>query len=92
MKSKTSMTLDRVLSRSGLGSRNEAREIIAAGRVKVNGRVVRDPDLWVTPAEDMLHLDGRRLKNARRRYLVFYKPKGVITSRWGAWTRIPQGC
>jgi pseudouridine synthase len=41
---------------------------------------VRDPDLWVKPAEDILHLDGKRLRNARRRYLLFYKPTGVITS------------
>jgi 23S rRNA pseudouridine2605 synthase len=80
MKWKASMTLDRVLSRAGLGSRNEARRIIADGRMKVNGRTVRDPDLWVKPAEDILHFDGKRLRNARRRYLLFYKPKGVITS------------
>ncbi len=80
MISKTSMTLDRVLSRSGIGSRSEAREIIAAGRMKINGRVVRDPDRWVKPAEDVLHLDGKRLRHARKRYLLFYKPKGVITS------------
>jgi 16S rRNA U516 pseudouridylate synthase RsuA-like enzyme len=44
MKSKSTMTLDRVLSRFGLASRAEARQAIFAGRLKVNGRVVRDPD------------------------------------------------
>jgi 23S rRNA pseudouridine2605 synthase len=80
MKTKTSMTLDRALSRCGIGSRNEARTMIAAGRMKVNGRVVRDPDLWVEPDKDALHFDGKRLRNVRRRYLLFYKPRGVITS------------
>jgi 23S rRNA pseudouridine2605 synthase len=80
MPSKPTMTLDRVLSRFGLASRAAAREAIAAGRMKVNGRMVRNPDVWVNPARDTFHLDGQRLKPARKRYLLFYKPKGVITS------------
>ena len=80
MKSKSAMTLDRVLSRFGFASRTVARDQIRAGRVKVNGRVVRDPDVWVRPATDIFHLDGKRLKQAYKVYLLFYKPKGVITS------------
>jgi pseudouridine synthase len=80
MPTKPTMTLDRVLSRFGLASRNAAREAIMAGRMKVNGRIVRDPDVWVSPGRDTFHLDGQRLKPARKRYLLFYKPKGVITS------------
>ena len=74
------MTLDRVLSRFGLASRTAARQAILAGRLKVNGKVARDPDLWVQPDRVSLHLDGRRLRPARKTYLLFYKPKGVITS------------
>ena len=74
------MTLDRVLSRYGLASRTAARQAIQAGRLKVNGRVVRDPDSWVAPGSSTIQLDGQRLKAARRIYLLFYKPKGVITS------------
>ncbi len=80
MRSKSSMTLDRVLSRFGLASRSDARRAIAEGRLKVNGRVVRDPDLWVRPEEDVIHLDGKRLRRAAKLYVLFYKPKGVITS------------
>jgi len=80
MNSKPAITLDRVLSRFGLASRAEACETIRAGRLKVNGRVVRDPNCWVKPEIDVFHLDGRRLKPARRTYLLFYKPRGVITS------------
>jgi pseudouridine synthase len=80
MKSKSAMTLDRVLSRFGLASRSAAREAILAGRIKVNGRVVRDPDIWIRPDQDMLHLDGNRLRQARKIYVLFYKPKRVITS------------
>ena len=74
------MTLDRVLSRFGLASRTAARQAILAGRMKVNGRVVRDPEVWVSPERDTFLLDGHRLKPARKKYLLFYKPKGVITS------------
>ena len=81
MKSKSSMTLDRVLSRLGWASRTAAREAIRGGRLKVNGRVVRDPECWVQPERDVVQLDGQRLKPARKIYLLFYKPKGVITSR-----------
>jgi len=77
---KPTMTLDRVLSRFGLASRTTARQAILAGRLKLNGKVVRDPDLWVRPDEAKLHFDGQRLKPARKIYLLFYKPKGVITS------------
>jgi 23S rRNA pseudouridine2605 synthase len=80
MKSKEAMTLDRVLSRMGLASRTAAREAILAGRLTVNGRVVRDLKCWVRPGRDIVHLDGERLRAARRLYLLFYKPKGVITS------------
>ncbi len=80
MNSKPSMTLDRVLSRFGVASRTAAREAIVAGRMKVNGRIVRNPDVWVQPERDVFHFDGRSLRPARKRSLLFYKPKGVITS------------
>ncbi len=74
------MTLDRLLSRYGLAARTTACEAIRAGRLMVNGRVVRNPEMWVRPEVDVIHFDGRRLKPARKVYLLFYKPKGVITS------------
>src|SRR5208337_5582770 len=80
MKSKKVMTLDRVLSRFGLASRTTAREAILAGRVKINGRVVRDPEHWTDLQTDTIHVNGTRIRQARRTYLLFYKPKGVITS------------
>ncbi len=80
MKTKSSMTLDRVLSRFGVSSRAESRQAILGGRLKVNGQIVRNPDRWVRPETDVFHLDGERLRHARKIYLLFYKPKGVITS------------
>src|SRR5579872_2350254 len=80
MLSKVSITLDRVLSRYGIASRTVACEAIRAGRVKVNGRVEHDPGCWVQIDRDIVHLDGKRLKPISKTYLIFYKPKGVITS------------
>ena len=74
------MTLDRLLSRYGAASRSGARDVIRSGRVKVNGRVTRDPECWIRPGEDRVQLDGRRLRPERKLYLLFYKPKGVIVS------------
>lgn len=74
------MTLDRVLSRYGIASRVHARRAILSGRVKVNGRIVRDPDRWTHPEKEPVHMDGNLLKKTRAVYLLFYKPKGVITS------------
>ena len=80
MATKTAMTLDRVLSRFGIASRTASLEVIRAGRLKVNGKVERDPERWVWPERDAIHLDGKRLRPVPRMYLLLYKPKGVITS------------
>jgi len=73
-------TLDRLISRAGLGSRAQAEEWIRAGRVRVNGRVVRTIETWVDPERDTLELDGKPLVAAERLYLALNKPKGYLTS------------
>jgi len=79
-------TLDRVLSKAGLGSRTEAKRWIAARRVAVNGRIVTDPERWIDPGKDRVTVDGKRLRAAARVYLLLYKPKGYVTTY-----RDPQG-
>jgi 23S rRNA pseudouridine2605 synthase len=73
-------TLDRVLSKAGLGSRTEARSWIGAGRVAVNGKPIRTPDFWVDLSRDRVAFDGHPLAAARKRYLLLYKPKGYLTT------------
>jgi len=73
-------TLERVLSKAGLGSRTEARSWIAARRVRVNGKVVQSPDHWVDFERDRVTLDGQPVRSARKVYLLLYKPKGYITT------------
>jgi pseudouridine synthase len=73
-------TLERVLSKAGLGSRTEARSWIGSGRVSVNGRVVRDPDAWIDLERDRVSFDGKPLKREQRTYLLLHKPAGYITT------------
>jgi len=73
-------TLDRVLSRAGLGSRTEARRWVADGRVSVDGKTVRIPDAWVDPAKNRIKFDGRPIESKRKLYLLLYKPKGYLTT------------
>jgi pseudouridine synthase len=79
-------TLERVLSKAGVGSRVDARGWIASGRVKVNGQVVRDPDQWIDMKRDRVRLDGKPLQTRERVYLLLYKPTGYLTTY-----RDPQG-
>src|SRR5713101_4019545 len=71
-------TLERVLSKAGVGSRTEAREWIAARRVRVNGRVITDPDTWIDLKRDHVLFDGKPLQRVERTYLLLYKPKGYL--------------
>ena len=73
-------TLERVLSKAGLGSRTEARKWIGAGRVRVNGKLVQTPDHWVDLARDRVTLDDRPVRAAKKVYLLLYKPTGYLTT------------
>jgi 23S rRNA pseudouridine2605 synthase len=80
MKARPLKTLDRVLSKAGLGSRTEARSWIGAGRVGVNGRVIQTPDHWVDLERDKITLDGKPIRESEKLYLLLYKPKGYLTT------------
>jgi 23S rRNA pseudouridine2605 synthase len=73
-------TLDRVLSKAGLGSRTEARKWIGAGRVEVNGKRIQTPDHWVDLERDRVTFDGKPVRQQAKTYLLLYKPKGYITT------------
>jgi len=73
-------TLERVLSKAGVGSRAEARTWIHAGRVTVNGRPTQNPDQWIDLERDRVRLDGRPLAARARQYVLLYKPTGYLTT------------
>lgn len=76
--------LQKVLARVGIGSRRYMEEVIAAGRVSVNGKIAKVGDR--VEAGDELRIDGRKINyqvedEIRRRVLIYYKPEGEICSR-----------
>lgn len=79
-------TLERIISKIGLGSRSDARSWIHAGKVRVNGKVIENPDHWVDLERERVLFDGKPIESAKKIYILLYKPKGYITSR-----RDPEG-
>jgi pseudouridine synthase len=73
-------TLDRLLSRAGLCSRNQAQQAIAQGRVQVNGHVVRNPETWVDPVRDRVTCDGAPVRARAKEVWVLHKPTGYVTT------------
>ena len=74
--------LQKVLSAAGVASRRAAEQLIADGRVTVNGQTVREQGTRADPARDDVRVDGRRIaREVRRRYVVLHKPRGYVTTR-----------
>lgn len=73
-------TLERVISKAGAGSRTQARSWIHARQVQVNGKVIENPDHWITPNRDLVLLDGKPLTKRQPIYILLYKPTGYITT------------
>jgi 23S rRNA pseudouridine2605 synthase len=73
--------LARILSKAGLASRPRAAEWIRAGRVRVNGARIVDPEAWFDPERDVVELDGVRVEARERIYVVLHKPRGYLTTR-----------
>lgn len=73
--------LARVLSKQGVCSRSDAARWIVAGRVSVDGRVVRDPEYPIAGMR-RIAVDGRDIEQvaARRIYLMLNKPRGLVTT------------
>jgi 23S rRNA pseudouridine2605 synthase len=72
--------LARAISKLGYCSRSRAAELIAAGRVKWNGAVRRDPETPVHLGKDRIEIDGQPLAESSKIYLALNKPRGVVTT------------
>ncbi len=75
--------LARFLARAGVASRRGAAELVAAGRVAVNGAPPLGPGDPVEPGTDVVTLDGRPLEVSPTVWLLLHKPPGYVTSRCG---------
>src|SRR5438045_6349975 len=73
--------LQKIMAAAGIASRRKAEEIIAAGRVTLNGKVVTEQGTKADPEVDQISVDGHPLKRAERLlYFMLNKPKGYVTT------------
>jgi 23S rRNA pseudouridine2605 synthase len=72
--------LQRYLAMAGVAARRKAEDLITAGRVTVNGQVVRELGTKVSPDRDEVLVDGEAVVALDHFYVLFNKPKGTITA------------
>jgi 23S rRNA pseudouridine2605 synthase len=82
----TAERLQKVLAGAGVASRRKAEEIVAAGRVRVNGAVVTEMGVKVDPRRDRIEVDGRAIAAERPVTVLLNKPRGVVST-----VRDPEG-
>ena len=72
--------LQKVMAHAGVASRRKSEEIIAEGRVKVNGKTVTEMGFKVEPEQDEIIVDGELISEEKKRYILLNKPEGYITT------------
>jgi 23S rRNA pseudouridine2605 synthase len=72
--------IQKILARGGIASRRAAEQLITAGRVRVNGRVVTELGAKADPRKDRVEVDGKRVVAEERVYVVLHKPRGVVST------------
>lgn len=72
--------LQKVMAHAGVASRRKSEEIIAEGRVKVNGEIVTEMGFKVDPEQDEIIVDGEVISKEKKRYILLNKPEGYITT------------
>ena len=73
--------LQKVLAQAGVGSRRVSEDLIAAGRVEVNGEIVREQGMRVDPETAIIRVDGMRISTAEGIvHFAFNKPPGVVSA------------
>ncbi len=77
----TGIRLQKVMAAAGVASRRVAENMIAAGRVAVNGQQVTEPGMRVDPEVDQVTVDGIAVQvDTSKRYLMLNKPVGIVSS------------
>ncbi len=79
--------LQKYLAHAGVASRRTCEELITAGKVKVNGQVVREMGVKIDPSTDVVEVSGKLIEAREEKvYILLNKPKGYVTT-----LRDPQG-
>ena len=77
------MRLNKIIADAGITSRRGADELIADGRVTVDGRPVRELGAKIDPENHEVAVDGETIKRSlTKSYLVLHKPKGVLSTMY----------
>lgn len=74
------MRLDKYLAKCGQGSRSETKKLVWAGKVTVDGAILKDPSLSISTVTAQVSVDGRALHYQEYHYLMLNKPVGVISA------------
>ncbi len=74
------MRLQKFMAMCGVASRRRSEDMIAGGLVKVNGAAVTAPGFTVDPDRDTVTVEGKTLRPPKSLYLLFHKPRGVVTT------------
>lgn len=72
--------LNKIIAKSGICSRRKADELIARGRVKINGKVITALGTQADMEKDMIEVNNKRLGEQEKIYIVLNKPRGYITT------------
>ena len=75
------ISLARALSKLGYTSRSAAIPLIEGGRVRLNGRVITDPNRRIDIERDKVTVDNRSVEKTSSVYIMLNKPAGVVTTR-----------
>jgi len=74
------VSIARALSKLGFCSRAQGKRLVDAGKVRVNGTLVRDRSARVTPERDLIEVDGGNVAHVEHVYLMLNKPRGLVTT------------
>ncbi len=94
----TEERLQKLLARAGVGSRRACEELILAGRVTVDGRVVTELGTRVDPDRTQVQVDGKPIRLEGLRYVMLHKPQGVLSGTdpkaeypsWETLVKVPE--
>ena len=73
--------IQKYLSQAGVASRREGEKLILAGRISVNGKVVKTLGSKIVPGKDRVELDGAEVQVCATRWVKIFKPMGAVTTR-----------
>lgn len=90
--------LQKLLARAGVASRRASEELIQAGRVVVDGRVVTELGTRVDPERAKVEVDGKPIKFESMRYVMLHKPQGILSGpdpkaeypSWETLVKVPE--